>query len=171
MASKGRLLEAGCSDTHLCSLSTPILFPRRYSSLTQDVDGALLSGDSDLENPAVHSPSPQESNTASAGKGSKKEARQYHSLERQAKAIASIFPGARSVAVVPLWDSVKDRWFSGGILWTNSPTRILTVEGELSYLRAFGTTLMGEVARLNALASDKSKSECLPKPSYTTFVS
>lgn len=104
-------------------------------------------------------PQRQGSNSKSSGKSKKRETRQYQSLERQAKALSAIFPGARSVAVVPLWDSVKDRWFSGGVLWTNSPTRIFTVEGELSYLRAFGTTLMGEIARLNAQASDKSKSK------------
>lgn len=134
--------------------------------LTRYLDGTLLSGDSDLENSVVVSvdgqgkPRRQGSNaTASTGKNKRREARQYHSLERQAKALSDIFPGARSVVVLPLWDSVKDRWFSGGMLWTNSPIRIFTVEGELSYLRAFGTTLMGEVARLNAQASDKSKSE------------
>lgn len=137
----------------------------RNLSLTNYIDGTLLSGDSDLENSIVVSrsrqglPQRQRSNSVPAGKGQKRQARQYQSLERQAKALSAIFPGARSVAVVPLWDSVKDRWFSGGVLWTNSPTRIFTVEGELSYLRAFGTTLMGEVARLNAQASDKSKSK------------
>ncbi|KUI71058.1 Peroxide stress-activated histidine kinase mak2 [Cytospora mali] len=142
---------------------------RRYPAgkiFNFDLDGTLLSGDSDLEGSVVGSTSRHDSNAASAGRSKKRESRPYHSVERQAKAISAIFPGARSVAVVPLWDSVKDRWFSGGVLWTNSPTRIFTVEGELSYLRAFGTTLMGEVARLNAQASDKSKSDFLSSLSH-----
>lgn len=142
------------------------LFPHEELLLINSVDGTLLSGDSDLENSVVVSTPPQgtprrqaSNSSASTGKKQRRDARQYYSLERQAKALSDIFPGARSIVVLPLWDSVKDRWFSGGMLWTNSPTRIFTVEGELSYLRAFGTTLMGEVARLNAQASDKSKSK------------
>lgn len=139
---------------------------RRYPAgkiFNFDLDGSLLSGDSDLEMsvvvPSSRQESPERPVSVSVDKHRKKEVQRYHTLERQAKAISSIFPGARSVAVVPLWDSVRDRWHSGGVFWTNSPTRIFTVEGELSYLRAFGTTLMGEVARLKALASDKSKSK------------
>jgi hypothetical protein len=49
--------------------------------------------------------------------------------------LIKMFPGARSVAFVPLWDAHKHRWFAGSFVWTRTPTRIFTPENELSYLK------------------------------------
>ncbi|KAL2676623.1 hypothetical protein Neosp_010387 [[Neocosmospora] mangrovei] len=56
----------------------------------------------------------------------------------------------RSVAFVPLWDSNKQRWCSGCFAYTMTPTRIFTVQGELSYLSAFGTVIMADVAMMDS---------------------
>lgn len=127
-----------------------------------DLDGAYLSGESDASDCSTFS----RSNPDGTVKSRRRPSRVFQSLEGQARAITHIFPDARSVAVVPLWDSVKERWFACGLLWTNSPTRIFTVEGELSFLRAFGTTIMAEVQRLNALMSEKAKSDFLGSLSH-----
>jgi signal transduction histidine kinase len=75
--------------------------------------------------------------------------------------LAQMFPGARSVAFVPLWDPQRNRWFAGSFVWTCTPTRIFTPENELSYLKAFGLTIMAEVTRLHIKAADKTKMDVL----------
>ncbi|KAM0561933.1 hypothetical protein ACHAPJ_003104 [Fusarium lateritium] len=80
--------------------------------------------------------------------------------------IAKIFPGARSVAFVPVWDPKRDRWLAGGFAYTLAPTRAFTIEGELSYLRAFGMLAMSEAQRLEALLVNKAQSDVLGSLSH-----
>ncbi|KAB5522962.1 hsp90-like protein [Coniochaeta sp. 2T2.1] len=80
--------------------------------------------------------------------------------------LARLFPGARSVAFVPLWDSQRNRWFAGSFVWTRTPTRIFTPENELSYLKVYGLTIMAEVTRLHIKAADKSKMDVLGSISH-----
>lgn len=86
--------------------------------------------------------------------------------QTDADSIIKIFPGARSLALLPVWDSHRERWFAGLIVWSKSPTRILTVEGEMSYLSAFGNSLMAEVARLDFKLKDQSKTRLLSSISH-----
>ncbi|KAH8892447.1 hypothetical protein GQ53DRAFT_822666 [Thozetella sp. PMI_491] len=80
--------------------------------------------------------------------------------------LTDTFAGARSIAFIPLWDSQRDRWFAGGFVWTRTPTRVFTTKGELSYLKAFGMTVMAEVARIHALRSTKAKADVLGSVSH-----
>lgn len=80
--------------------------------------------------------------------------------------IKRMFPGARSVALIPLWDSHKERWFAGGFVWTRSSGRTFSVQGELSYLKAFGSATMTEVARIDALRESKAKEDVLGSLSH-----
>lgn len=72
------------------------------------------------------------------------------SRRNEGMAIRDLFPGARSVAFVPLWDSHRQRWFSGCFAYTMTPTRIFTVQGELSYLTAFNTVIMADVIMMES---------------------
>lgn len=140
---------------------------RRYPAgkiFSFDTDGLLLSGESDTDD--AKSTSSQRTNPPSDAKGKRRPNRPFSSLEGQAQAITALFPGARSVAVFPLWDQVKERWFAGGFIWTASSHRLFSTEGELSYLRAYATTVMGEVHRLNALNSDQVKGDFLSSLSH-----
>ncbi|KAJ4290046.1 hypothetical protein N0V88_006849 [Collariella sp. IMI 366227] len=83
-----------------------------------------------------------------------------------AERVARMFPSARSVALVPLWDPQTGRVFAGGFLWTRSPTRIFSRENELSYLRVFGLAIMAEVARERLRAADKAKTDILGSISH-----
>ncbi|KAK4447931.1 hypothetical protein QBC34DRAFT_408549 [Podospora aff. communis PSN243] len=83
-----------------------------------------------------------------------------------ASTLQKMFPGAKSVAFIPLFDGQKNRWFAGGFVWTKTPTRIFTVENELSYLRVFALTAMAEVARLNTRSADKTKTDILGSISH-----
>lgn len=75
--------------------------------------------------------------------------------------IRSVAPGARSAAFLPLWDYERSRWFAACVLWTTEASRTLSPKVELLYLRAFGNSIMTELSRLDARASDRMK---------TTFV-
>lgn len=83
-----------------------------------------------------------------------------------AESIAHLFPGARSVIIVPLWDSQKKRWAAGGFAWTNNPTRVFSVDGALAFLRVFGLIVMAELYRLNTKAEETIKSNILGSISH-----
>lgn len=141
---------------------------RRYPAgkiFNFDNDGLLLSGDSETDDAKILIPPRQKASTEPDAKKKTRKNQPFSSLQGQAQAITALFPGARSVAIIPLWDHIKERWFAGGLIWTHSD-RIFTSEGELSYLRAYATTIMGEVHRLNALHSDKVKGDFLSSLSH-----
>lgn len=83
-----------------------------------------------------------------------------------AESIIHLFPEARSVVVIPLWDRQKKRWFAGGFAWTKIPTRIFTTDGTLSFLRVFGMIAMAEIYRLDTKAEEKMKSNILGSISH-----
>ncbi|GKT47723.1 hybrid signal transduction histidine kinase A [Colletotrichum spaethianum] len=88
------------------------------------------------------------------------------SRRNEGKLLNDIFSGARSIAIVPLWNAQKQRWHAGGFACTKTPTRVLTVEGELSYLRAFGAVIMSEIHRVNSMLVDKAKTDLLSSLSH-----
>lgn len=130
------------------------------SSESSDDDGAL--------SPTEPAASPQLNNgkyTSSNSTRDKTPNRPW-ARRREGTVILKAFPGARSVAFAPVWDPRKDRWYAGGFIYTNSPTRSFTVEGELSYLRALGMLTMVEILRNNDLVADKAKSDILGSLSH-----
>lgn len=92
--------------------------------------------------------------------------REVFSRKNEGKVIASLFPGARSVAFVPLWDPNKQRWCSGCFAYTMTPTRIFTVQGELSYLSAFGTVIMADVAMMDSSIATSASTSLLSSLSH-----
>ncbi|OJJ60297.1 hypothetical protein ASPSYDRAFT_42020 [Aspergillus sydowii CBS 593.65] len=70
------------------------------------------------------------------------------SLKEENKGLMKIFPCARCVTLFPLWDSRRNRWFSGLFLWTKSP-RSFHLGNELAYLYAFSNSVMAEINRLD----------------------
>ncbi|KAI0860608.1 hypothetical protein F4860DRAFT_478956 [Xylaria cubensis] len=88
------------------------------------------------------------------------------SRQNEGASLLKIFPNAKSIALIPLWDYKKERWYAGGIVWTCTPARVFTKQGELSYLRAFGMSILSELARLEAQTYDKAKSDILGSLSH-----
>jgi signal transduction histidine kinase len=84
----------------------------------------------------------------------------------EAKALLRMLPGARTVILFPLWDSHRERWFAGSFAWTTRSTRVLTRAEDLSYLAAFGNSIMAEVARLDTIAADRAKSDFISSISH-----
>ncbi|KAL3465736.1 hypothetical protein BJX64DRAFT_296990 [Aspergillus heterothallicus] len=70
------------------------------------------------------------------------------SLKEENKGLMKVFPSARCVTLFPLWDSRRNRWFSGLFVWTKSP-RVFSLGGELAYLYAFSNNIMAEIHRLD----------------------
>lgn len=105
----------------------------------------------------------------SSGGDEREKALQKRIRERPRKSdgafLIRMFPGARSVALIPLWDSHKEQWFAGGFVWTKSPARVF-IPGELSYLKAFGSAAMAEVARMDVLRESKAKEDVLGSLSH-----
>lgn len=98
--------------------------------------------------------------------GSRRPARRYKRtrraiLRQDAETLLQLAPDSRSIIFSPLWDSHKGRWYSASIAWTRSPHRVFTSDDELSFLFAFGNSIMAEVHRLGALFSEQAKSSLL----------
>ncbi|KAK4977424.1 hypothetical protein LTR66_010712 [Elasticomyces elasticus] len=85
---------------------------------------------------------------------------------RDRQKIQELFPGVRSLALVGLWDSHNSRWFAASVTWTYSPIRVLTIEGDVSYLAAFGDSIMAEVARLDVKMADRAKADFISSISH-----
>ncbi|KAL5003041.1 hypothetical protein BDV10DRAFT_180734 [Aspergillus recurvatus] len=75
------------------------------------------------------------------------------------------FPNANSVLFSPIWDWNKSRWLAGTLVWTSDVFRALGAE-ELHYFKAFGDSIISEVARVDWSATQKSKSAFMSSVSH-----
>jgi signal transduction histidine kinase len=79
--------------------------------------------------------------------------------------LAKCFPNANSVLFSPIWDWNKSRWLAGTLVWTSDVFRALGAE-ELHYFKAFGDSIISEVARVDWSATQKSKSAFMSSVSH-----
>lgn len=143
-------------------------FIRRYPSGTVfnfDELGILQSSDSEASIAAVVAPTPESQGSKSMLVPGKKTKGKRTSKINDGVAILKLLPGARTAAFFPLWDHDRQRWFAGAIAWS-SQARPFSTRGELSYLAAFGNTVMSQVARLDARVVDKAKTDLLGSISH-----
>jgi hypothetical protein len=75
-------------------------------------------------------------------------------------------PGVKNVIFLPLWDYIEEKMVAGCFLWTSSTGRMMNLDDDLSYLRAFGNTIMSEVSRMNALKDDRAKTTFIASMSH-----
>ncbi|KAH8599507.1 hypothetical protein B0O99DRAFT_668831 [Bisporella sp. PMI_857] len=83
-----------------------------------------------------------------------------------AKFLARHFPGVRQLLFVPLWDAGRSRWLSGCCVWSTEPTRILSKQSELSFLSAFGNSVMAECSRIDTEIADQKKGDFIGSISH-----
>lgn len=127
-----------------------------------DSNGDLLSSDSSDESVTTPTDSPLSPGGLPAQKTSGAHAKHKPwAREQEGNLISEIFPGARSVSFMPIWDSKKEGWFAVSFAYTHSRARTFTVRGELTYLKAFGILAMEHVLRLETMHDDKAKSDAL----------
>jgi signal transduction histidine kinase len=88
------------------------------------------------------------------------------SREAEAAALLKALPGARSIFWFPLWDPTRERWYAGSLVYTTSPTRTLCPIEDLTYLAAFGNSIIAEVSRLSALVITQLKTDFISSISH-----
>ncbi|KAL4750659.1 hypothetical protein BDW72DRAFT_111113 [Aspergillus terricola var. indicus] len=72
--------------------------------------------------------------------------------------LAKLFPQAKSLLFIPLWDWNKGQWLAGTFVWTKDSEheRALGFD-ELHYFKVFGDSIISEIARLDWSLREKSK--------------
>ncbi|KAF7183878.1 hypothetical protein CNMCM7691_004300 [Aspergillus felis] len=85
---------------------------------------------------------------------------------RDINEMKKVLPDARCIAVYPVWDFQRGRWFTVCVVWTNDPGRVLSEPKDLTYLAAFSNTVMAEVSRLDLEAADRAKSDFISSISH-----
>ncbi|KAI2717482.1 hypothetical protein CBS147332_4362 [Penicillium roqueforti] len=83
--------------------------------------------------------------------------RRKPTFQQDANSLIKIFGDARNILLLPIWDSERNRWYAGTLVWTNDPERVFTIENELVYISAFVNSIMAEIRRLDVEVADKAK--------------
>jgi signal transduction histidine kinase len=76
--------------------------------------------------------------------------------------VKTLIPNVKSALFLPLWDFERGRWFAGCFCWSTRSQRALHGRLDLPFLKAFGHSIMQQVARLDAMTTNQAK---------TTFMS
>lgn len=79
--------------------------------------------------------------------------------------LLAAFPNSRQIFFIPLYDPTSG-CFIGSFAWSTSATRSFTEGNHLSYLEAFGHSVMSEVSRLNTLSADHAKGDFISNVSH-----
>ncbi|EXA32289.1 hypothetical protein FOQG_15746 [Fusarium oxysporum f. sp. raphani 54005] len=117
--------------------------------------GSLYSGESSSgEETDPRLPDTRTAKTAADNKSTS-------SRKDEARPVAELFAGARSVALVPLWDPSRNRFYACGLVWSKTAARILTPEADLPYLKALGIVTMAEINRIDMTLANKAKADLL----------
>ncbi|KAJ5657499.1 uncharacterized protein N7484_001148 [Penicillium longicatenatum] len=97
--------------------------------------------------------------------GSPKE-NEYRQETMEIKYFHKILPDARCIAIYPVWDFHRSRWFTINLAWTNDPGRVLSEPKDLTYMAAFSNTVMAEVSRMDIEAADRAKGDFISSISH-----
>lgn len=85
---------------------------------------------------------------------------------RHVQRLQALIPDVKSALFLPLWDFDRGRWFAGCFCWSTRSERILDGRLDLPFLKAFGHSIMQEVARLDAMRTDQAKTTFLSSLSH-----
>jgi signal transduction histidine kinase/CheY-like chemotaxis protein len=138
---------------------------RRYPAgkiFNFDIVGDLQSSDSSDEGEIEAAFRREAEDNASPATNERRKRR----ITKEGVLINQAFPNARSVAFIPVWDLKRERWFAAGFLYTCTPTRVFTVDEELSFLKAFTSLAATEVLNQEVVLADQAKSDALGSLSH-----
>ncbi|KAF8862084.1 hypothetical protein BDZ45DRAFT_799469 [Acephala macrosclerotiorum] len=117
-------------------------------------DGVLLDMNEDRD---MRCCGPGEAETRTKFERKKEQLRAYQLMD--------ICPGARAIIFFPLWDPQKDQWFAGSLAWTKDPGRLLQKE-DVTFLAGFGSCIMAEKSKMDALSADRAKIDFISSVSH-----
>ncbi|CZT50117.1 uncharacterized protein RSE6_11049 [Rhynchosporium secalis] len=152
--------------------------PRTFTAIDQSLLTALVrrypqgelfvfDADGPIASELFPTPKSREASVATIVDAITEEKRARRAKRKRAEILRLLvaFPGARQIFFVPLYDSTSG-CFIGSFAWSTSATRIFTAENHLSYLIAFGHSVMSEVSRLNTLSADRAKGDFISNVSH-----
>lgn len=84
----------------------------------------------------------------------------------EASLLSQVFPKARQIIFLPLWDARGNRWHSGCFVFSNHAFPVFTVESELSYVSALSNSVMVEISRLDSIVANNMKSDFISSISH-----
>jgi signal transduction histidine kinase len=80
--------------------------------------------------------------------------------------VKTLIPNVKSALFLPLWDFERGRWFAGCFCWSTRSQRALHGRLDLPFLKAFGHSIMQQVARLDAMTTNQAKTTFLSSLSH-----
>ncbi|VUC22362.1 unnamed protein product [Clonostachys rosea] len=87
-------------------------------------------------------------------------------VEMDHRELLKKIPGAKVVVFVPLFDYAEDTLAGGCFLWASVPGRLMTLSSDLSYLRAFGNSIMNQVGRIMIQKNEAAKTTFIASMSH-----
>lgn len=157
-------IEKG-SELSLATLERYLtLFPRgKTFSFTEEGAGVSSedeSGASDREVLSTSGPAMDSQN------GEGQEPSRRRKVKTDHAELLKKIPGAKVVVFVPLFDHAQDRPAGGCFLWTSVTGRMINLDQDLSYLRAFSNSIMSEVGRINTQKNEAAKTTFIASMSH-----
>ncbi|RMJ15273.1 hypothetical protein CDV36_005079 [Fusarium kuroshium] len=147
---KGPALSLGTLEKYFS------LFPKGKTFSFTD-EGLGISSDDD-------SASDREPTAGSENPGERGKRRRGAKMDH--KELLKKIPGAKSVVFLPLFDHVEDKLAGGCFLWTSITGQMMNLDQDLSYLRAFGNSVMSEVGRINTQKNEAAKTTFIASMSH-----
>jgi hypothetical protein len=137
------------------------LFPRgKTFSFTDQGSGFSSEEDSGASDRETQLPA---STSADLSNG---HARRARKRRMDHKELLKKIPGAKTVVFLPLYDHSEERLMAGCFLWTSVTGRMMSLDSDLSYLRAFGNCIISEVVRVNMQKNEAAKTTFIASMSH-----
>ncbi|KAM0352992.1 hypothetical protein ACHAPU_001877 [Fusarium lateritium] len=135
------------------------LFPKGKSFTFTEEGRGISSDDDSASDGSAAARNPD--NTGISGKEKRRNKGKMDHRELLKK-----IPGAKAVVFLPLFDYVEDKLVGGCFLWTSVPGRMMNLDDDLSYLRAFGNSITSQIGRINTKKNEAAKTTFIASMSH-----
>ncbi|GAB7336561.1 hypothetical protein MBLNU13_g09831t2 [Cladosporium sp. NU13] len=167
-----QIVRRGGAEREFCQQPRKLTESFIRHLMRRNPEGKVWTFDEDLNAPSEDDISTEDESAdcdllpgqASTASSSKKSARKKRHSDGENLQLA--FPGARCIALHGIWDSIRRRWSVAGLFWTYDPLRVLSESTEMQFVAAFCEVVTAETKRLEAVGSDKAKSDFISSVSH-----